>query len=104
MAASKGKRRYLWYGLAVIGALLLGAWYVLPLLMVGSGTSKSSGGSTKKPSPAPEPGEPQALSDVVWTDADGNAFITAEPGWLGAEPSWASRQWDKANDWLWGNG
>lgn len=104
--AAKSKSRYLWWGVAFIVGLLLLAWYVLPLIMTGTGISSGSSGSSKKlsqPAPEPDPGQPQALADVVWTDADGNAFITAEPGWLGSEPSWGERQLDKASDWLWGN-
>ena len=66
----KKNRRYLWWGVAAIGAVLAGAWYFLPALLSGRGfTAPAAGGSSARPStaptlPAPTPPAPQAAPDA----------------------------------------
>jgi hypothetical protein len=92
MAAPKVKqRRYLWYGLAVIGALITGAWWLLPALMAGSGVSSgsksSSGGGSTGSSPAagatPAPQSSSSGEDpaplTYKGDADTQAYFSG--GW-----------------------
>ena len=44
MAIASKKTRF-WYGIAVIAAVILGAWFLLPVLMAGSSSSGSGSGS-----------------------------------------------------------
>lgn len=80
----KKNRRYLWWGVAAIGAVLVSAWYFLPALLSGRGfTAPATGGSSSskpsnaasaaepalaaEPSPAAEPSDPYSVS-AYWLD------------------------------------